>query len=258
MPPPHRRNVLLLSNVELAPSLHVLKFAWPAGDPVVFDPGQYATFYLPRQGKSTPRSYSFFSSADHHDRFALLIKRVPDGFGSTYLCNLSPLERPPLSVLAPLGRFVLADPDDRTVVLVATGTGLAPFVPMLERLGKEHPGNPTWLFFGSRHVEELVDREELQRRQRTWPNFHFVPVVSRPPIDGSWTGDRGHVQEAVQARFPDLSHADVYLCGVNEMVNEMQKIALRLGCPKERIFVERYGEDAETEARTAGVLTPPA
>jgi ferredoxin-NADP reductase len=258
MQPPHRREVQLLSNEEVAPSLHVLKFAWPEADPVSFEPGQYVTFYLQRQGKQITRSYSFFSSANHHDRFTLLVKKVPRGFGSTYLCNLSPLERPTLKALAPLGKFIQADPGDRTVVLVATGTGLAPFVPMLERIWKAHPRTPTWLFFGSRYVEELVDLAELRLLQRVWPNFHFVPVVSRPLADGSWTGAIGHVQKHVRAQFPDLSRADVYLCGVNEMVNEMQEMALQLGCPKEHVFVERYGEDAETATSVSVPLAQPA
>ncbi len=255
--PPHRREVSLVSNVVVAPSIHVLMFQWPASDLVNFEPGQYVTFYLQREGKQITRSYSFFSSASHHDRFTLLVKKVPHGFGSTYLCNLSPPEKPILRALAPLGKFVLTDPRDRTVVLVATGTGLAPFVPMLERLRGEHPSTPTWLFFGSRYVDELIDLEELRLMQRVWPGFHFVPVVSRPPTDGRWTGARGPVQEHVRAQLPDLSKTDVYLCGVNEMVNEMQEGALQLRCPKEHVFVERYGEDADQQSASPLPMSAP-
>ena len=245
LPTPRRRELTLLGNVEVAPSIHVLTFGLAPGDSLQFVPGQYVTFYLQRQGKSVTRSYSIYSSANQHDRLSLLIKKVADGFASPYLCGLSPEMRPTLSVLAPLGRFILHDPGDRTVVLVATGVGLAPFVPMLERLRSEHPGTTAWLFCGNRYVADIVDREELEGLTRQWPGFHFVPVISRPPTDGSWTGAVGHVEEHVRARFPDLSRADVYLCGANPMVNQMQELVLGLRCPKDHVFVDRWGEHAE-------------
>ena len=254
MQPPRRREVTLVGNVEVGPSLHVLEFAVPPSDPIDFDPGQYVTFYLLREGKRVTRSYSIFSSAGRRSTFRLLIKKVPHGFGSTLLCGLTPLTRPTFSVLAPVGRFLLQDPGGRSVVLVATGTGLAPFVPMLYELWKMHPTTPTWLFYGTRYRDEVVHAKELRLLERVWERFHFVPIVSRPPKDGSWGGAVGHVQEQVRVSFPDLSGADVYLCGVNEMVNDMQGLALELGCPKDRIIVERYGQDAESSGEAEKTL----
>lgn len=243
--PPHLHRVTLESKTEVAPSVYVLTWGLDPQDPLFFLPGQYVTFYLRRDGRSITRSYSIFSSANRHDRLSLLIKKVPHGFGSHYLTALDPLLRPTLSVLSPLGRFLLHDPGDRTVVLVATGVGVAPFLPMLERLHDERPGTPVWLFYGTRFVNELVDRALFERLERSWSGFHFVPVVSRPPEDGAWRGVVGHVEEHVRARFPDLSRADVYLCGANRMVNEMQDLALELHAPKDRVFVDRWGDHTE-------------
>lgn len=250
MPPmqsPRRREVSLLSNEVVAPSIHILTFALAPTDPLEFAPGQYVTFFLSREGKRLTRAYSIFSPPADPHRFRLLVKKVDGGFGSTFLCSLSPAANSRLPVLAPLGKFLLSDPGERGVVFVATGTGLAPFVPMLDALRRQHPANPTWLFLGNRHVEDIVYFGELTALENQWPSFHFVPIVSRPPSDRSWTGRVGHVQEAVQEKFPNLGGADVYLCGVNEMVNEMQELALRLGCPKQRVFVERYGEEADSK-----------
>ncbi|MGI0156501.1 MAG: FAD-dependent oxidoreductase, partial [Thermoplasmata archaeon] len=134
------------------------------------------------------------------------------------------------------------DPGDRTVVLVATGVGLAPFLPMLERIRECAPATATWLIYGNRTVEEIVDRDRLEQLSSSWPSFHFLPVLSRPAADGSWHGAVGHVEEAVQRQFLDLSRSDVYLCGATAMVNEMQDLALLLHAPKDRIFVDRWGE----------------
>jgi CDP-4-dehydro-6-deoxyglucose reductase, E3 len=240
---PSRARALTLQHNELVgPKIHVLTFGLGPAEEFEFRPGQYVTFRLQRDGKSLPRSYSIYSSPHRRDRISLLIKEVPGGFASPYLCGLSPDSHPTLTALAPLGRFVLHDPGDRTVVLVATGVGLAPFLPMLERIREYAPATPTWLVYGNRYLEEVVDRPALERLSLSWPSFHFLPVLSRPPSDGSWPGAVGHVEEAVARQFPDLSCADVYLCGATAMVNEMQALALSLHAPKERVFVDRWGE----------------
>lgn len=244
-PPPRLRRLTLEASSEVAPSIYVLKWSLPASDSLYFQPGQYVTFHLRRGDKSLPRSYSIFSSAKRHDQISLLIKKVPRGFGSHYLTGLDTLLKPTLTALAPLGRFVLHDPVDRTVLLVATGVGVAPFVPMLELLHDKRPGAPVWLFYGTRFAEELVDHAKFELLARVWETFHFVPVLSRPPQGGRWRDAVGHVEEHVRARFPDLSGADVYLCGANRMVNEMQDLAFELHAPKDRVFVDRWGDHTE-------------
>ena len=240
MESPRKRDVFLESNRVVGPSTHVLTFRTAPDDSFAFAPGQYVTFFLSRAGRSVTRSYSFFSPAGKINRFDLLIKQVPGGFGSTFLCGLSPASHPTLKGLAPLGRFLLKDPDHRTVVFVATGTGLAPFIPMLDDLRSHVPETPTWLIFGNRFREDLIYFDELRALEIAWPAFHFLPILSRPPADAGWPGAVGHVQGALRERFPDLSGSDVYLCGVPEMVNETQELALHLNCPRDHVFVERY------------------
>lgn len=237
---PVKRPVTLTANEVVAPAIHVLTFRVAAGGPFTFEPGQYITFYLTRGGASLTRSYSFYSEAGTVEAFELLVKRVEGGYGSTLLCGLTPDSPTALTGLAPLGKFTLRDPGDRSVVFVATGTGLAPFRPMIDALRARNPSTPTALIFGNRHLEDVVRLAEFRALETDWPAFRFLPVLSRPPADGSWTGAAGHVQDAMRDRFPDLAGADVYICGVPEMVNEAQELAIRLGCPKERVFVERY------------------
>ncbi len=201
-----------------------------------FLPGQFVTFYVPRNGATITRSYSIASEPDTADRFRLCVKRVEGGFVSSYLCEQSVGKE--LNVIGPLGRFLLRDPGDRTVIFVATGTGVGPFVPMLAALLSEHPNQPTWLFFGSRSEEDLIFRNEFELAARSHPNFRYVPSLSRP--SAGWTGSTGHIEKPLRQYFPDLSRSDVYICGVPQMVGEVQQLAADLACPKERTFVERY------------------
>lgn len=243
--PPRLHRVTLESNTEVAPSIYLLRWSLPEGDPLYFPPGQHVTSPLHRGERSIPRSHSILSSANRHDRISILITKVPQGFGWPYLTGLDPLRRPTLGVLAPLGRFVLHDPGDRTVVLVGTGVGFAPFVPLLERLRDVPPDAPVWLFYGARSADEVVGRTGFELLARVWERFHFVPVLSKPPQEGKRRGEVGHVEERIRARFPELSRADVYLCGSNRMVHDMQALVFDLHAAEDRGFVDRWGDLAD-------------
>jgi ferredoxin-NADP reductase len=240
MEAPRRREVELTANRQLSPSIHVLDFRTRDGDAISIAPGQYVSFYLTRNGRTLMRSYSLFSSAGQLKRFSLLVKHVPGGYGSTFLCGLDPASADPLTVLAPLGRFVLTDPVDRAVVFVATGTGVAPFRPMTEALHDRYPHTTTWLVYGNRHLEDAVCMSDFRALAAQWPVFHFVPVLSRPEGSTAGTEAVGHVQDVLTGVMADLPRADVYLCGVPEMVNDVQSLVERLGTPRDHVFVERH------------------
>src|SRR5438309_2338179 len=146
MADPPRKRVATVSAIELvAPWVDVLHMQLAEGDTMRFDPGQFVTFYVDRNGATVTRSYSIASSPDLVDRFDLLVKKVDGGYVSTYLTSLHGGEQ--LRMIGPLGRFLLKDPGNRPVVFVCTGTGIAPFIPMLEQLLRRAPSHPSSLIF---------------------------------------------------------------------------------------------------------------
>ena len=234
--PPKKRSVTMTQNDVIAPEVNLLHFGLPPGDAMHFLPGQFVTFYVAKNGATVTRSYSISSSADQADRFDLCIKKVDGGYVSTYLCGLA--QGSELRMMGPLGRFLLKDPGSRSVLFVCTGTGIAPFIPMTESLLSQKPDQPTWLFFGTRHEEDLLFRKELETLCSAHTNFHYVPVLSRP--ESNWSGATGHVEGALEEKLPDLTNCDVYICGVPGMVADVQALAEQLHCPKDHTFVERY------------------
>ena len=234
--PPRKRTVSVAQNRVVAPSVRLLTFSLEPTDQLHFDPGQFVTFYVPRSGTTVTRSYSICSSPDRESDFDLCIKQVDGGFVSTYLSARSPGERQ--NVIAPLGRFLLRDPESHPVIFASTGTGIAPFIPMLERLERMRPGHPRWLFSGCRHKEDLLFHPELSAMGARDPSFHYVPVLSRPPP--TWSGASGHLQDTLRSMVPALAGCHLYICGVPQMVAEVQALAQELGCPREQTFIERY------------------
>lgn len=108
--------------------------------------------------------------------------------------------------LKPVGHFTLAKGDKPTAVMVATGTGLAPFVAMIRSLWKAHqaglPGSQrVILFHGASHVDELVYRDELARyASDAHFDFTYICTSSRPDPARGWTSATGigRVNEVVR------------------------------------------------------------
>ncbi len=233
---PSRYEVSMTRNERVAPEVHLLHFELPPGKSVEFAPGQYVTFELDQGGHPQTKSYSFASAHESGEGFDLLVKRIPQGFASNFLCDAVSGTR--LSALMPLGKFALRDPGGRSVLLLATGTGLAPFLPMLEELERTHPTTPTYLVVGFRFERDVIFPEQLRALAERWPAFHYFPVLSRPPP--RWPGGIGHLQGVVRQKFATLRDVDVYICGVPAMVGQAQQMAADLRAPPERVFVERY------------------
>lgn len=233
---PHKSHATLEGKQEIATDTYLLRYALPAAERLKFVPGQYVTFILDRNGKSVTRSYSFASEPDNGNHFELVIKRVKGGFASNLLCGAE--VKTVFTVLLPLGKFVIHDPLSRKMLFVATGTGIAPFFTMIGTLQSEHPTTDTTLVVGYRYPTDIILNERWLEIARKWSNFHTVNVLSHP--DPDWHGESGHVQDVVRKHFSDLSEHDVYICGVPEMVSEVQDLAISLGTPKDRVFVERY------------------
>lgn len=108
--------------------------------------------------------------------------------------------------LKPVGHFTLAKGDKPTAVMVATGTGLAPFVAMIRSLWKAHQAGllstqRVILFHGASHVDELVYRDELTRyASDAHFDFTYICTSSRPDPARGWTSATGigRVNEVVR------------------------------------------------------------
>jgi ferredoxin--NADP+ reductase len=101
----------------------------------------------------------------------------------------------------PIGKFTIDDtlkPDDtRLKILVAAGTGLAPFTSMVEADVAADPKarlDKYVLLHGASYANELGYRERLEQLAREH-GLHYLPTVSRPQEAAGWTGDVGRVED---------------------------------------------------------------
>jgi ferredoxin--NADP+ reductase len=231
---------------DLGPDLWILRIR--PEERLEFRPGQFATLGVPDGEKPLERPYSIASSPLETD-LEFFLERVPGGELSRRLHGLEPSD-PLLVRRAAKGNFTFDDASGhRTHLMVATVTGVAPFVSMVRTLRQEERrGKPTnhrvFLLQGASRSWELgYDRELVETEKETsW--FRYVPTVSRPAEDPGWRGDPGRVHDHILrslGRFAcDPAQTTAYLCGHPGMIEAAEEILRPAGFDRDSIRKERY------------------
>jgi len=153
------------------------------------------------------------------------------------------------------GRFTLTGvPPDSNILMIATGTGLAPFVSML----RTYHGRQRWrrcvLLESASSASDLGYESELRRISRVDPTIAYHPTLTREPESSAWRGMRGRVQNWLEpttflrlAGDPlDPPLWKVFLCGNPEMIVSVTSLLSDLGFRRHRksdpgqIRTERY------------------
>jgi CDP-4-dehydro-6-deoxyglucose reductase len=204
----------------------------PTGGMPAFLPGQYVNVVT--QSGAT-RSFSI-ASAPSEGEIDLHIRVIPGGmFTAGELPELRPGAR--VDLHGPHGLFRLHPEDFRPLLLVATGTGIAPLRAMLAALKEEPDGPPVALYWGMREEDELYMVDEIAALGAELDDFTFVPVLSRA---SEGVHRVGYVQDAVLADLPDLSEHAIYLCGSPEMIADARGRFLEAGASVNHIYADSF------------------
>ncbi len=191
------------------------------------------------------RPYSFASSPKRLPVAEFIIqlaapppgRDVPPGIASTYIHGeLKPGGT--IEIGQPLGSLNKAgDSATRPLILVAGGTGVAPFVGLLDHWfrTKQHKGRKIYLFFGARQRRDLMLDAQFRRWAAKHSNFTYVPALSDPAPDDNWTGPTGFVNVVLDKHFTGTLDADVLIAGSPRMMQETVKVVKAKGVPEGQI-----------------------
>ncbi|MFC3609463.1 benzoate 1,2-dioxygenase electron transfer component BenC [Stutzerimonas tarimensis] len=199
--------------------------------PPSFLPGQYVNIGVPGSGQT--RAYSF-SSAPGAARFGFLIKRVPGGLMSGYLDRAQAGES--LEFTGPLGSFYLREVT-RPLLMLAGGTGLAPFLSMLEVLAERGCEQPIRLIYGVTRDQDLVLVDRLEAVASRLPGFSFQTCVADPDSAHPRTG---YVTGHMTADMLNDGDVDVYLCGPPPMVDAVRRHFDQQGVVPRNFHYEKF------------------
>ncbi len=214
---------IIIENRMETPTVCVLRLK---ADIKKHNPGQYVLVYVNNEVKP----YSIANT--EHGIVELCIKVVPEGHVSNLMSKMKIGSN--LELSQPMGMFKLNDTKNK-IVFAATGTGISALKPMIDFLAENNFPTETWLFLGVKDEKEIIYRKHFDLLQKQKKNFHFVPVCSR---DDKWKGEKGHVQDAIKKLIKTPKEFDIYLCGVKPMVEDLKKIAERMGFAN--IYFEKY------------------
>ena len=240
-------SAVITSRRDLAPDLWVIRIKPDMELP--FRPGQYVTIGLPRNGKVIERPYSICSSPTEQE-IELFIERVPDGELSDPLFELH-VGSEMVVRKRTKGLFLKEAPVDVPHMLVATVTGIAPFVSFLRTL-VERDRAGTWTpvpiaaLHGASRSEELGYYDELRMLDADFPWFTYLPTVSRPWDDPEWEGETGRVEDVLRKHADAMmrpGHGAVFLCGHPVMISNSRALMRRRGFDDKEIREEQYWPD---------------
>ena len=245
---PPATNGTLVARIDLTDA--VARFVVEPDDAVPpFRAGQYFAIGLEVDGRLIQRPYSTASAPGAGRRLEFLVRRVPGGELTPRLWSLAPGAR--LRIGRPKGLFALDRDDDRTLMLVSTGTGLAPFVSMIGEL-RDRPHRPTTIVVhGVALQRELAYRDLLDGCARS-DEVRYRPVVSRPsaPDNADWRGLSGHIDQTLpgllQAERVDPEGTVAYLCGNPGMIARVVGVLRDAGLAPEAIRREEYWSPIRT------------
>jgi benzoate/toluate 1,2-dioxygenase reductase subunit len=191
-----------------------------AGDQVRamhFLPGQYVNIQVP--GTDQFRAYSFSSMVNQIDEsVSFLVRVVPGGLMSNYLTEKARVGES-ITLRGPFGSFYLRD-IKRPVLMLAGGTGLAPFLAMLEKIQKDGVEHPIHLIYGVSADADLVELEKLDTFSHAIENFTFSVCVASE--ESSWP-KRGYVTQYIDPLHINDGDVDIYLCGPPPMVEAVNR-----------------------------------
>lgn len=204
------------------------------------------------------RAYSIVSSPfDEVLEFFSIV--IPDGAFTSQLQHLQVGDELLLNTM-PFGFLTLAryqKPEPKDLWLLATGTGLAPFLSMLQDLQTWQNYEHIVLAYSARTVEELAYLDKIQQLEADFgalvddpATLIFIPIVTREPMEGALTErlPKLLLDNSLQERAGialDMDSTHVMLCGNPDMVEDTKETLKTLGMIMNRrgegnIAVENY------------------
>jgi cytochrome P450/NAD(P)H-flavin reductase len=198
-----------------------------------FLPGQYVNIRVP--GTDQTRSYSF-SSGPSATHLSFLVRNVRHGAMSSWLCE-SAKAGDAIEFRGPMGSFYLR-PIERPLLFLAGGTGLAPFLSMLDKIVDEGGSRyPIHLILGVNNDEDLVGIDRLETFAQRLPNFTWACTVSSPD---SAHPNKGYVTQHIVPSQLNDGDADIYLCGPPPMVDAVRDFLAARGLTPRNFYYEKF------------------
>jgi ferredoxin/flavodoxin---NADP+ reductase len=188
--------------------------------------------------KLIQRPYSIASATEQVKQFEFYISQVKSGQMTPRLFNLNPGDRIFVSKRI-VGVFKLADtPENQDIVMIATGTGLAPYLSFLRSYLTSRPKSKMAIIQGAAKQWDLGYYSELSFLDSTFENFTYIPTL--PEADQTWSGYKLWIDDMIKNDIirketgivTDPGKTHFFLCGNPKMVESVTTLLKEKGYTK--------------------------
>jgi CDP-4-dehydro-6-deoxyglucose reductase len=189
----------------------------PAGKRIDFYAGQYLSVQIP------DKEAAFFSIASEPSEriLELHIQAMPGWVSAEVIIDWLQ-QNHSVDISIPYGKACLTEMQleqvaDKTVILIAAGTGFAQMKSIIEMLIHQSMKNDIYLFWGVRQKQDMYLRSLAEHWDETYSTFHFVPVYG-DNLDNEWSGHHEQLWQTVVTAGLDLKNSEVFISGSPDTV----------------------------------------
>jgi ferredoxin--NADP+ reductase len=230
---------------------HLFSLRFSCADFPHFKAGQFTKVGVEHDNKILSRPYSLVSGPDENE-LEIIAVPVEEGLLSPKLHSLQIGDS--LKIMSPATGFLVLDevPKSRDLWLMATGTGVGPFLSILTTEQVWESYENVVLVYGARYQHDLAYLPLIEDCLKRYPGkFHFVPIVSR---ESNADGLHGRIPTLLKTVLIQqqvgldihAEHSQVMLCGNPAMIEDAIQALIELGLTKHlrrspgQISLERY------------------
>lgn len=208
----------------------------------LFTAGQYVNVFLNIEGMEVNRAYSLSSSpcAALENYYELTIKYVEDGLVSRYILD-NWKEGCEVEISGPAGYFTWNGiRDAKTVVGIAGGSGITPFLSMAQAIASGAQDFCLTLLYGSRKADGILFKAEFNALEAACDKIRVIHVLSDEEKEGY---EHGFITaDLIKKYAPADAPYSLFLCGPQAMYRFVDKEIETLGIAQKYVRHELFGE----------------
>lgn len=232
-------DVRLVARKEIASGTMEFQFARPKR--FDYQAGQWARVTLPNLAQSDGRGNSrplSIVSAPHEENLTFATRMSDSPFKSA-LKNLP--DQAEVSISGPNGTFVPGEASQRSMVFIAGGIGITPFISMIRDAVHKSRNQMITLFYSNRDPEASAYLAELEQTAGSNANFKLVPTMTGLKAGTAWNGETSFIDEDMLKRhLPDVVAPIYYCVGPPGMVAATKDMLESAGVAAEDIIIEKF------------------
>lgn len=237
--------VTLAKIVEEADNVKTFRFIAPR--PVVFRPGQYATFEfenIPGGAQSEVRTWTLSetpNSLNGDNTLDITVKRVPNGLVTNWLHDHADVDLK-IKLNGVQGEMTPVMIDSATnqptvpehLLLLSGGIGITPNMAILRGVGAFDLQDQTriTMIHIERFEKDLLFQNEIIRRANNYPNFAYHRFIS---------SEEGRLSKSqLQSLLSHIPQQQAYVCGPSQFMSTMTEYLVDLGVPPANVHTESF------------------